>query len=151
MTFSVSPLLSYYSSPDRQWRYWFQIWAAYSEQRGEKPVDNSPNRCSGPFLKMGDTLASFQLAYTVWWSMLYLKGLVRCGLDAWLADFNSFGEMPSGPVDFICLICRRTLSSVNFISESDGTPLDCSSESEDNNGMIEGGSSRANFSPTEAK
>ena len=36
-------------------------------------------------------------------------------------------------------------------SVSDGTPFDCSNESEDNDGMIEGGSSRANFSPTEGK
>lgn len=81
------------------------------------------------------------------------KRLVRCGLNAWLADFNSFVEMPSGPaalLDFICLVCRRTLSYVNLTSERDGTPLDCSSESEDNNGMIEGGSSHASFSPTEA-
>lgn len=79
------------------------------------------------------------------------KRLVRCGLNAWLADFNSFGEMPSGPVallDFICLVCHRTLSSVNLTSESDCTPLDCSSESEDNNGMIKGESSHASFSPT---
>ena len=100
-----------------------------------------PGSVRSSFLKIGDTLASFHLPYTVWWSILHLKRLVRCGLNAWLADFNSFEEILSRPVallDIICLICRRTLSSVKLTSESDGTPYDCHSESEDNNGMIEG-------------